>query len=83
MKTTIDLADELVAELKTRTGRANMSMRAAIHEAIRLWLREQPNPTRPQPIPREVGLMSGQGLTPEAASLSWEDLRALSYDQGA
>ena len=80
MKTTIDLADELVANLRKRTARDGMSLRAAVHEALRLWLQSQPPAPRPEPIPRDVGLMSGQGLTPEAAAFSWDDLRALSHD---
>lgn len=80
MKTTIDLADDLVATLKKRTARDGISLRSAINEAIRLWLKTQPPPPRPEPIARDVGLMAGQGLTPAAASLPWDDLRALSYD---
>ena len=56
-------------------------MRAVVHEAIRLWLRLQPAAPKPEKIHRDVGLMSGQGLTPEAASLSWDEIRALSYGQ--
>jgi len=80
MKTTIDLADDLVATLKKRTARDGISLRAAVHEALRLWLKTQPPAPRPEPIPRDVGVMSGLGLSPEAASLPWEDLRGLSYD---
>ena len=79
MKTTIDLADELAATLKERTAREGISMRAAIHDALRLWLKSRPKSVARAPISRKVGLMSGRGLTPDAASRSWEDLRALSY----
>jgi hypothetical protein len=81
MKTTIDLADDLAASLKKRTAREGISMRAAVHQALRLWLKSRPEPAASQGIPRDVGLMSGQGLSPNAAALSWDDLRALSYDQ--
>lgn len=83
MKTTIDLADDLAASLKKRTAREGISMRAAVHQALRLWLKSRPEPTTAKGIPRDVGLMSGQGLSPKAAALSWDDLRALSYDQKA
>lgn len=83
MKTTIDLADDLVVALKKRTAREGVSMRSAIHQALRLWLKSRPEPAAAKGIPRDVGLMSGQGLSREAAGLSWDDLRALSYDSKA
>lgn len=81
MKTTIDIADDLVAVLKKKTDREGISMRAAVHEALRLWLKEQPPSSPRETIPRDVGLMTGQGFAPEAAAASWDDLRALSYRQ--
>jgi len=81
MKTTIDIADDLASTLKQKAARDGISMRAAVHEALRLWLRDQPAFMHPKPIPRDIGIMSGQGLTPEAASISWDELRALSYSQ--
>ena len=83
MKTTIDLADDLAASLKKRTAREGISMRAAVHQALRLWLKSRPEPAAPKGIPRDIGLMAGKGLSPKAAALSWDDLRALSYDQKA
>jgi plasmid stability protein len=83
MKTTIDLADELAVTLKTRAAQEGISLRAAVHEALRLWLKHRAPSDRPKPISREVGIMSGQGLSPEAAGRSWDDLRALSYDSKA
>lgn len=80
MKTTIDLADDLAVTLKKRTAQEGISLRTAVHEALRLWLKAKPSSERPRQIPRDVGIMSGQGLSPEAASRSWEDLRNLSYD---
>jgi len=79
MKTTIDLADSLAASLKARTAREGISMRAAVHEALRLWLKTRPE--QPRRISREIGLMTGKGLTPEAAAATWDELRALSYDE--
>lgn len=80
VKTTIDLADDLAAALKEKTAQEGISMRAAVHEALRLWLSGRPPASKPESIPREVGIMKGKGLTPEAASRSWDDLRALSYE---
>lgn len=83
MKTTIDLADELAARLKKRTAREGISMRTAVHQALRLWLKNRTESTAPQAIPREIGLMAGRGLSHEAAARSWEELRALSYEINA
>lgn len=83
MKTTIDLADDLAISLKKRTAREGISMRAAVHQALRMWLKNQPESPAPKAIPRDIGLMAGHGLSPDAATRSWEELRALSYDQPA
>ena len=83
MKTTIDLADDLAIKLKKRTAREGISMRAAVHSALRMWLKTQPESPAPKPISRDIGLMTGQGLTPDAATRSWEEIRALSYDHPA
>jgi hypothetical protein len=32
-------------------------------------------------VSRDVGIVSGKGLSTEAASRSWEDLRSWSYDR--
>jgi hypothetical protein len=83
VKTTIDLADDLAISLKKRTAREGISMRTAVHQALRMWLKNQPESHGPMEISADIGLMTGQGLSPEAASRSWEELRALSYDQTA
>jgi len=79
MKTTIDLGDSLAASLKARAARDGISMRAAVHEALRLWLKAEPEV--PHRISSDIGLMTGKGLTAEASSASWDELRALSYDE--
>lgn len=79
MKTTIDLSDDLVERLKRRTAAEGISMRTAVHQALRLWMNTQPAPSRVSAIRCDVGLMPGQGLTAEAATLGWESLRAMSY----
>lgn len=81
MKTTIDLADDLAATLRKRTASEGISMRDAMHQALRLWLRSQPEPPPAQPIPREIGIFSGDGLTREAASLSWDEIRSISHER--
>lgn len=83
MKTTIELADDLVATLKKRTAREGISMRAAVHQALRLWLKSHPEFPAAKSIARDVGIMNGHGLTAEASVRSWEELRALSYDPKA
>lgn len=66
--------------LKKRTARHGVSMRFAIHQMLRLWLKSRPEPATAKGISRDVGLMSGQWRSREAARLSWDDLRAISYD---
>lgn len=82
MKTTIDLADDLVATIKAKSKEQGLSMRSVMHEALRLWLQKNEEPeTRPK-ISREIGLVTGNGLSPEAANKSWEELRNLSDERG-
>ncbi|MGC6467361.1 MAG: hypothetical protein ACON38_06745 [Akkermansiaceae bacterium] len=81
MKTTIDLADDLAATIKAKSKQEGISMRAAVHQALRLWLENKDQTaTRPR-IAREVGLATGKGLSPEASLKSWEEIRDLSYGQ--
>lgn len=83
MKTTIDLADDLAISLKKRTASEGISMRAAVHQALRMWLKNQPeSPTR-KSISSDIGVMNGQGLSSDAAKRSWEELRASSYNEPA
>ncbi|MFV0338393.1 MAG: hypothetical protein ACK5LK_09160 [Chthoniobacterales bacterium] len=81
MKTTIDLADDLAATFKKKISREGISKRAGVHEALRLWLKTKNTSSKRKTIPRNIGLMSGRGLSPEAASQSWDTLRAISYGQ--
>lgn len=81
MKTTIDLADDLAVTLRKRTAEEGISLRTAVHQALRLWLKSPAGQPEPRQIARDVGIVSGAGLSPEAAGRSWEDLRAWSYDR--
>lgn len=81
MKTTIDLADDLAATVKKQTAAEGTSLRAAVHEALRLWLKTRESPPARPRISSEVGVVDGDGLSPEASRLGWERLRSLSYGE--
>jgi len=57
VKTSIDLADDLAATFKKKTAQEGISLRAAVHEALRLWLSARTSPSRPKPIERKIGIM--------------------------
>jgi Arc/MetJ family transcription regulator len=81
MKTTIDLADDLAMRVKKATAAEGTSLRSAVHEALRLWLQtRQTKPQRPR-ISREVGVVDGQGLGPDASGMQWDQIRALGYGE--
>lgn len=81
MKTTIDLADDLAATIKAKSKMEGLSMRAVMHQALRLWLEKNEETKTTRRISREIGLATGNGLSPEASAKSWEELRNLSYGQ--
>ena len=83
MKITIEIADDLVVALRKGIAHEGISMRSAIHEALCLWLKSRPDLAAAKGIPRDVGLMFGQGLSRKASGLSWDVLCSLCYDSKA
>lgn len=77
MKTTIDIADPILAEAKAVAIREKTTLRALIEEGLRLVLRGK----RPMAAykPRD-GRFHGNGLTPEfEARGGWSKLREAAY----
>lgn len=77
MKTTLDIPDALIREIKAIAAREGTSMRSVVEDALRHELERRRSVPEWQPRPDLV--YGTGGLTPEAAQLSWEEIRDLSH----
>jgi len=73
VKTTIELPESLLREVKAIAAAEGGTIRSVIEEALRRDLERRQSATRWEPRPDLV--VAGQGLTEEAAHLSWAEIR--------
>lgn len=79
MKTTMDIADALLARAKRRAQRSGKPLRALVEEGLRRVLDEEPRASSYELPDRSVGAASGPD---PLESLSWQDLRDEIYGKG-
>lgn len=77
MKTTIDVADALLAEAKRVASREGTTLRALVETGLREVLHQRRRPQRFEL--RDAGV-DGDGVRPEFSSSGWEAIRAAAYD---
>ena len=79
MKTTIDIADDLLERAKRLAQRENKTLKEIVEEALRHQFASQPAKTRFKYRPHTV---KGKGLQPGIAEGDWDKLRDLIYGLG-
>lgn len=78
MKTTIDIADSLLRQLRALAAERNTTMRALIESALRDALTRQ---DRRQPRVRlETPTFQGNGLQPGVSWDDWASIRSAAYE---
>ncbi|MCC6620084.1 MAG: type II toxin-antitoxin system VapB family antitoxin [Deltaproteobacteria bacterium] len=77
MKTTIDIADALLARAKKVAAREHTTVRALVEESLRRLLaeRDQAGSVEIKPV-----TFRGEGLQPELGSRGWEAQRDMIYE---
>ena len=76
MKTTIDIADQLLTEAKAVAASEGTTVRSLVEEGLRLAIarRRQANEFKLRPAS-----FSGDGLQPDVSLESWDEVRTLIY----
>ena len=82
MKSTIDIADNLLAEAKQAAAREGTTLRALVEAGLRQVLRERR--ARSALFALRRASFKGKGLRTELQGRPWEHIRSLAYeDRGA
>lgn len=79
MKTTIEIADDLLAGAKRQARRERKTLRALVDEALRMRLAE---PRRSASFRLKRHAFNGQGRSPLVPEGQWETVRDLIYRIG-
>jgi Arc/MetJ family transcription regulator len=77
MKTTIEIADSLLAQAKQAAMEDNTTIRALVEDGLRRVLDER---RERKPFKLRDGSVGGRGLKPEFASAGWEKIRDAIYE---
>ena len=78
MKTTIEIADALLAEARKVADREGTTLRALVEEGLREILRSRGEGVSPFQL--NLVTFAGDGLQPGIAEGAWERIRDLAYE---
>ena len=77
MKTTIQIPDSLFQQARRIAQREHTTLKTLVEQGLRRIVAER---QRRGGFHLRKATFKGQGLQPQAASASWEELRGLSYE---
>lgn len=80
MKTTIDIADDILSKAKNLARREHRTLREVVEESLRRRLSAE-SPTRPYRLRHHT--FKGKGLQPGVAEGDWETIRDAIYGPDA
>lgn len=75
MKTTIEIADPLLAKARKKAVRDGTTLRALVEQGLHHVVSEK----KAKPFKLRDGSFKGNGLHPDLAGASWEKIRDLAY----
>ena len=78
MKTTLDIADPLMAQVRRIAERDGETLRSLVEQGLRKVVAERS--ARPKPFKLRDVTVGGQGLRPEVAHLSMHEIILMSYE---
>jgi hypothetical protein len=78
MKTTVDIADNLLERARKLAAREGKTIKALVEEGLRKVLAER---KRGKEFQLRKATFKGEGLQPEAAGASWERRREMAYGE--
>jgi len=78
MKTTIEIADALLAEARQAADREGTTLRALVEEGLRETLKSRGEGVPPFHL--RLVTFAGDGLQPGVAEGAWERIRELAYE---
>lgn len=77
MKTTVEIADALLADARRAAEKHGTTVRALIEEGLRLVLKSR---GRPESFRLRRGSFKGKGLQPGVQEGDWEEIRRRIYE---
>jgi hypothetical protein len=78
MKTTLEISDPLLREARKVAARENTTLRALVEQGLRQVVSEK---KKDKPFRLRDASFKGDGLHPDVASLSWDEIRDLVYER--
>ena len=78
MKTTLEISDPLLREARKIAARENTTLRALVEQGLRRVVVEK---KKERPFRLRDASFKGDGLLPEAANLSWQEIRELANER--
>jgi hypothetical protein len=78
MRTTLEIADPLLREARKIARRENTTLRALVEQGLRQVVAEK---KKQKPFRLRDGSVKGDGLHPDVANLSWQEILDLANER--